>query len=43
MLGDVFAVFLSLTDTLCQQIFNLPVDGSKIILCPGSDLLVQLI
>ena len=38
VLGDVFAVFLALAYAFRQQVFDLPVDGAEIILCPGSDL-----
>ena len=33
----VFAVFLALADALGEQIFDLPVDGAKVVLCPRCD------
>ena len=38
----LFPVFLSLPYALRQQVFDLPVDGAEIILCPGCDGIVQL-
>lgn len=33
--------FFTLPYTFCEQIFNLPVYGAKIIFCPGCDLIIQ--
>lgn len=38
----VFAVFLALAHTFCQQIFYLPVDAAKIILSPCGNCIVKL-
>ena len=42
MFGYIFAVFLSLPDTFREEIFNLSVDGAKIILGPGGDSIIEL-
>ena len=39
--GNIFSVLFALPDTFCEQIFNLPVYGAKIIFCPGCDLIIQ--
>ena len=36
------SVLFSLLYTLGEKIFNLTVDGTKIVLCPGGKILVQL-
>lgn len=41
MLRYIFAVFLALPDTFREEIFNLSVDGTEIILGPGSDIIIQ--
>ena len=38
--GDIPAVFLSLADAFREQIFDLPVYGTKIILCPLGNSIV---
>lgn len=40
--GNITAVFLSLLDALCQQVFDLPVDGAEIIICPSRNSIIQL-
>lgn len=40
--GDIFAVFLPLTDAFGQKIFDLTVDRAEIVLCPSSDGVVEL-
>ena len=42
MFGYILAVFLSLPDTFREEIFNLSVDGAKIILGPGGDSIIEL-
>ena len=37
MIGDIFSVFLSLPDTFGEKVFNLSVDGAKVVLCPGGN------
>lgn len=41
-MGNGRPVFLSLSDTFCQQIFYLAIHRSKIIFCPGCDGVVEL-
>ena len=41
MFGYIFAIFLTLSDTFCQQILNLSVDRTEIILCPGCDGIIK--
>lgn len=41
-MGNGSPVFLSLSNTFCQQILYLAVHRSKIILCPGCDGIVEL-
>ena len=40
--GNILSVLFALTNALCKQIFNLPVYGAKVILCPGCDGVVEL-
>ena len=42
LVGDIFSVFLPLTDALRQQIFYLPVYGAEIVLRPRGDGGVKL-
>lgn len=39
--GNIFAVLFALPDTFGQQIFNLSVHGTKVILRPGSNGMIQ--
>ena len=41
MFGNIFSIFLPLSDALSQKIFNLTVYGTKIIFCPGCDCVIQ--
>ena len=43
MFRDIPAVFLSLPDAFCQEIFDLPVDRAEIILRPRGDGVIKLI
>ena len=39
--GNILSVLFSLANALCKQIFNLPVYGAKVVLCPGCDGVVE--
>ena len=41
IVSDTYLPFFYVAFTFCEQIFNLPVYGAKIIFCPGCDLIIQ--
>ena len=40
--GHIFAVLLSLPDALGQEVFDLSVDGTEVVLCPCGDGVIEL-
>lgn len=42
LIGNVFSVLFTLTDTLGQEIFDLSVHRTEVILCPCGDSIIQL-
>ena len=41
MLRNIFTVLFTLSDAFGEKIFNLSVNGTEIVLCPGCQLIIQ--
>lgn len=42
LVGNILTVLLSLSDAFRQKIFDLPVDGTEVVLCPCGNCIIEL-